>query len=31
MIGRDVEGIGHGISPDLAEGIEKNHEIHQSL
>ena len=31
MIGRDVEGIGHGTSPDLAEGTEENHEIPQSL
>jgi hypothetical protein len=31
MIGRDVEGIGHGTSPDLAEGTEKNHNIPQLL
>jgi hypothetical protein len=31
MIGRDVEGIGHGISTDLGEGIEENHVIPQSL
>ena len=31
MIGRDVEGIGHGTSPHLAEGTEENHEIPQSL
>ena len=31
IIGRDVKGLGHGTSPDLAEGTEENHEIPQSL
>jgi hypothetical protein len=31
IIGRDVEGIVHGTSPDLTEGTEENHEIPEAL